>query len=101
MKSYKSLRTVASFFKALAYVSVVIGLIFSALFLASQAGNPIGLLMGIGQAVLSLIAFVLLLALSEFIMLGINVADDISTIATNAYAIAQKTTERKIDDDEL
>lgn len=55
----------------------------------------------IGIIVLAFILFVFWLALSQLIMLFVNIADDTYNIATNAYALAQKAAEKKIDENEL
>ena len=104
MKSYRSLRTVSLFFKVLAYVGLVVGLLLDTAFLMSQTdGNILALLMGVGQIILVLLVFVILLACSEFIMLGINVADHVASIADHVYVLAQNSESPKKDvsDDEL
>ncbi|RYD51399.1 MAG: hypothetical protein EOP52_10420 [Sphingobacteriales bacterium] len=104
MTQYKSLRTVARLFKVLAYTSLVIGLLITGVFTLSQVGgNLYGLLYGIGQLLIVLLAFLFLLAFSEFIMLGINVANDVSITADNSYVIARKAGSQgnEVSDEEL
>lgn len=104
MRTYKSLRAVAQIIKVLAYTALIIGLLIAGTFTLSQVGNNLyGLLFGIGQVLLVLLVFVFLLACAEFIMLGINVANDVSIIASNSYFIAQKVSSKgnNVSDDEL
>ncbi len=112
MRSYKSLILISKVFKFIAYFNLISCLLIAALwiiFAGASINNSyeqsyamlsqFAILIGI--IILGFILFVFWLALSQIIMLMVNVADDMFSIATNAYAIAQKTSEKKIDENEL
>lgn len=102
MKNYKSLRIVSMFFKVLAYLSLLIGLLLSIMFLSTSLGSMMGILLGLGQIIGVLLVFVLLLACSESIMLGINVANDVATIVHHKGSQKKNLNDKNsIDRDEL
>lgn len=111
MKSYKFLKVLSGIIQVIAVLTLALGIVFFIYLLLKSSERQYDefthdimvqnyndcffLLFG------SVIAFLILMAISQFIKLMINVADDISTIATNAYVIAQKSLEKKIDENEL
>lgn len=101
MKSYKSLRAVASAFKAIGYGSLLLSMAYSVSFFNSEFPVVMCILFAAGAILIGVSIMTFWLGVSQLILLMINVADDVSTIATNAYAIAQKASEKKIDENEL
>jgi hypothetical protein len=107
MRSYKSLIFISKLFKFLAYFNLISCLLVALwiLFAGASINNSyeqsnamvsqFAILIGI--IVLGFIFFVFWLALSQIIMLMVNVADDMFSIATNVYALATK---EKIQEDQ-
>lgn len=99
MKSYKSLRLIATMLKVIAWVELIAGSLASFTLIVQISGRDYGeyhnvmvndytytFLLVIG----CLVAFLLLLGIAEFILLTVGLADHVGSIANNVYALAQK-----------
>ena len=80
-KKYPALRTIAGFYKFLAYGMVVIAIGFFILGLMRMEDNPnSATILLLGSVVVGSITFITLLATSEGIMLFVNMANDLSEV---------------------
>ena len=80
-KKYPALRTIASFYKFLAYGMVVIVIGFFILGLMRMEDNPnSATILMLGSVVVGSITFITLLAMSEGIILFVNMANDLSEV---------------------
>ena len=80
-KKYPALRTIAGFYKFLAYGMVVIVIGFFILGLMRMEDNPnSATILMLGSVVVGSITFITLLAMSEGIILFVNMANDLSEV---------------------
>ena len=80
-KKYPALRTIASFYKFLAYGMVVIAIIsFIVGYSVLQNDPKSGAILMLGSVVVGSITVISLLAMSEGIMLFVNMANDLSEV---------------------
>lgn len=106
MNSYKSLRTISDIFQVLAWINLVLGVVITVAFLSTLPISSLSLLYIIGGILLTAIAFIVNMAISQLIMLFVNSADNIQNIKHNLYTLALKIddnlkSQSPIEDEEL
>lgn len=110
MKSYSTLRVIARWFKICAYSNLILGigvpLVFALVASSSDTyylnNSPVGLLIAILCYLLALATiFVFFMAVSEFIMVWVNVAVDVADIKDSLSEIKSSTPNNIIDPNEL
>lgn len=95
MKSYSSLKIVATFYQVIAYVILLSGLLSMVGLSSFFLNYPNGIAVGIGLMLVVIIAFVGVLAISQSIMLMVNVADDVEDMRGNIHIVAQNSEQQR------
>jgi hypothetical protein len=93
MRSYNSLRLLASFFKLIGYIHCISGFV-PIVFLFYKYGEDQSIMsvtISIAAIFIGFIGMVLFSALAQLISLAVNVAEDIANTAINTHTVANRT----------
>jgi|GEM_PF-4135978 len=90
MKSYNSLRIVATVFQVIAWLNLIAGMLTILLLWQWWTDHPNGVYFVIALSFLSVVYFIFFLAIAQSIMLMVNVAKDVETITNNSYVLAEQ-----------
>lgn len=112
MRPYRSLRLIGTLLKAIAWIELIAGLGFAFVLISQISAKDYGEYQTLMtqdytnvflMLIACLIAFLLLLGISEFISLTVTVAGHVSSIAHNVYELAQKIEfpKKELSDNEL
>lgn len=96
MKSYNSLRIVATVFQVIAWFNLVVGFLAIILLWEWWTNHPNGVYFVIALSFLSVVYFIFFLAIAQSIMLMVNVAKDVETITNNSYVLAEQAEKQRL-----
>ncbi len=96
-KQYNSLQTVATINQIVAYIILVVGIMIGIAEGSSLKDTSYGFILMLSTIVGVVLLFIVLLAISQFIMLMIDVATDTNNSAKNIYLIAEYVEKQKVE----